>query len=423
MMRSKKSQICSRWTPKERIREVTRENKSLKDVLEVPKPTPTRDPAYEAASNKLAAYLQVAATLTAAADKAARGQGSGKAADGQRPVQAADGQRPGQARCHGSCALRGRSTPAIQAANPESDANDREEHVGGGSACKKRKKRKKRKTRNNDEDSESDRSVELGDRKDSEEEYEEEQKEEDEEEYEGGGSSSKAHKGNTPKGKARKGNTPKGNPPQGNTPKGNTPKGNTPEGKPRTETANPSRKRKSSKDTTPQESDIPASVPLATPATPPPFGTRQKLIAQPRTPINSASAATSEVLTSEEKENAIMKEWILEWREKYTNDVHSFKMQNKREPEKKHSMTPKEYWCPNGVYRNSWRGVSDFHKYVLLNVPIEVYIKKQQGFGMYMWVTGLCRLRLCALRALHAYYDCCKLRACMPVCLAAAYYS
>ncbi len=111
---------------------------------------------------------------------------------------------------------------------------------------------------NKDVDSESDRSIELGDHKHSEEEYEEEQEEEDEEEYEeeqeeedeeeyeeeyeGGGSSSKAPKGNprtetanpsckrkrstdtTPMGKTPKGNTPKGRRPRARRPRARRPR-------------------------------------------------------------------------------------------------------------------------------------------------------------------------------------------------------
>jgi hypothetical protein len=118
-------------------------------------------------------------------------------------------------------------------------------------------------------------------------------------------------------------------------------------------------------------------VHLATLASPPPFGMRQKLIAQPRTPINSAPSATSEVLTSEQKENGLLRDWILDVRATYKADVDNFLKRNKEETDKKHWMTPKEWWCPNGEYLRIWKDVAPFLKYVLLNVPIEGYIKKE----------------------------------------------
>jgi hypothetical protein len=92
-------------------------------------------------------------------------------------------------------------------------------------------------------------------------------------------------------------------------------------------------------------------------------------------------------LTSEEREEVLLREWLLKLGREYEADLKRWAELNKSDPES-HNRSGEDFWYPDGIEHKQWKRLPEFMRYVVMNLPLTVYITNNTS-GIGKWVLAM----------------------------------
>jgi hypothetical protein len=89
-------------------------------------------------------------------------------------------------------------------------------------------------------------------------------------------------------------------------------------------------------------------------------------------------------LTSEEIEEGLLCDWLLKLEREYEADLKRWAELNKSNPEG-HQLSGVDFWYPGRIEHKRWKRLTEFLRYVVLNLPLPVYISNNTN-NIRKWV-------------------------------------